>query len=85
MSAQTNEDQIEAATRLHLPYELVSDSQLQFAKELGLPIFEVAEKRLLRRVTLVIKDGIVMKYFYPVFPPERNADDVFSWCEKNAT
>lgn len=84
MSAQTSEDQIEASERLHLPYELISDSELLFANALGLPTFEAAGKRLLKRVTLVIKDGTILKYFYPVFPPERNADDVFSWCEKNA-
>lgn len=84
MSAQTSEDQIEAAERLHLPYELTSDSEFLFSKVLGLPTFEVLGKKLLKRVTLVIKDGVILKYFYPVFPPERNANDVFSWCEKNA-
>ena len=84
MSAQTTEDQIEAAHRLQLPYELLSDSTLLFARTLNLPVFEVAGIRLLKRVTLVAKDGKIRKYFYPVFPPDRNAAEVLSWLRLHA-
>jgi peroxiredoxin len=34
---------------------------------------------LLKRVTLILRDGVVEKAFYPVFPPDRNATDVLAW------
>ena len=34
---------------------------------------------LIRRLTLIATDGTIEKVFYPVFPPERNADDVMAW------
>jgi peroxiredoxin len=79
MSAQSTADQIEAVHRLRLPYELLSDSALLFARRLKLPVFETAGMILLKRVTLVVEDGIIRKYFYPVFPPDRNVDEVLSW------
>lgn len=79
MSAQTAEDQIEAAQRLRLPYELLSDNALLYAQTLRLPVFEVDGMRLLKRVTLIVKNGMVATYFYPVFPPDKNANKVLSW------
>lgn len=84
MSTQTTEDQAEAAQRLQLPYELISDGAFSFAKTLGLPTFEADGKRLLKRVTLIAKDGKIVKYFYPVFPPDRNAGEVLSWLHAHA-
>lgn len=84
MSAQTAEDQIEAVQRLQLPYELLSDNALLFAQTLGLPVFEAGGMRLLKRVTLIVKKGMVAKYFYPVFPPDKNANEVLSWLRVHA-
>ncbi len=79
ISTQTTEYQLEAVERLHLPFELLSDISLMFAQELGLPTFEVEGMRLIKRVTLIAKDGKIAKYFYPVFPPDKNIDDVLAW------
>lgn len=84
MSAQTTEDQLEAAQRLQLPYELLSDITFSFAQTLGLPDFEVGGMRLLKRVTLIAKSGRIEKYFYPVFPPDRNASEVLDWLRVHA-
>jgi peroxiredoxin len=84
LSAQSTEDQKEAAERLKLPYELLSDHQLSFAQALNLPTFEVDGKRLIKRLTLVAKNGMIEKYFYPVFPPDRNAEEVLSWLRIHA-
>lgn len=84
MSTQTTADLIEAVHRLQLPYKLLSDSALLFAGKLNLPVFEIAGLRLLKRVTLVIKDGVIKKFFYPVFPPDRNVDEVLSWLHLHA-
>lgn len=82
ISTQKTEDQLEASERLHLPFELLSDAAFQFAEGLRLPMFEVEGTRLLKRVTLIVKDGKIVKYFYPVFPPDKNIDDVLSWLRE---
>ncbi len=52
---------------------------------LKLPMFEIGGIQLLKRVTLIAKDGKVVKVFYPVFPPDRNAYEVVDWLQSNAT
>lgn len=79
LSAQSNADQREAAQRLHLPFELLSDEGLGFARGLRLPTFEVAAMQLIKRITLICRDGAIEKVFYPVFPPDQNAGDVLAW------
>jgi peroxiredoxin len=79
LSTQTTEYQREAAERLHLPFELLSDSLLQFANALNLPTFEIEGMRLIKRVTLIARNGKIVKYFYPIFPPDRNVADVIEW------
>lgn len=37
----------------------------------------------LTRMALVIRDGRIEKVFYPVFPPDRNAEDVIAWLKEN--
>lgn len=76
LSTQDIEYQREAAQRLHLPFPLLSDSNLELAVAMGLPTFEVEGVRLLKRLTLVIEAAVVRHVFYPVFPPDRNAEDV---------
>jgi peroxiredoxin len=71
--------QREAAERLHLPFPLLSDAQLAFASAMRLPQFDVGSMRLLKRLTLIIRDGVIEHVFYPVFPPDRNADQVLEW------
>ncbi|WP_287279650.1 MULTISPECIES: peroxiredoxin [unclassified Okeania] len=83
LSTQKIEYQIEAAKRLHLPFELLSDSDLNFSQALKLPIFEIEGKQLLKRVTLIAQAGKIIKVFYPVFPPDRNPDDVIDWLRNN--
>lgn len=82
LSAQSSEDQREAAGRLHLPYELLSDEELAFAAALRLPTFEAAGMRLIRRLTLIAREGVVEKVFYPVFPPDGNAGEVVEWLRR---
>lgn len=79
VSAQDTAEQAEAARRLGLPFPLLSDAGLTLAAALGLPTFEVAGMTLLKRLTLVIADGSVEHAFYPVFPPDRHADEVLAW------
>lgn len=79
LSTQDTDYQQEAAERLHLPFLLLSDADLTFTRQLGLPTFEVDDLQLLRRVTLIVHAGDIEHVFYPVFPPDRNAADVIEW------
>jgi peroxiredoxin len=83
MSAQPIAEQAEVAERLHLPYALASDPLLTVAGALKLPTFEVDGMRLYKRITLICDGGLIEKVFYPVFPPNRNAQDVLEWLQAN--
>ena len=79
LSAQSPEDQLEFAERVHLPFPLLSDETLELGRALGLPTFETSGMTLYKRVTLLIREGEIAKVFYPVFPPDRNASEVLAW------
>jgi len=83
LSTQDTAYQREAVERLHLPFELLSDEKLEFAKALRLPTFEVEGMTLIKRLTLVGRDGKIEKVFYPVFPPDRSAEAVIHWLTAN--
>jgi peroxiredoxin len=83
LSTQSSEYQKEAKARLHLPFELLSDSELRFTNALKLPLLLVDNMTLIKRVTLIFKNGKIEKYFYPVFPPDKNIDEVIKWLEIN--
>ncbi|WP_028946476.1 peroxiredoxin [Synechocystis sp. PCC 6714] len=82
LSTQSTNHQLEAKIRLHLPFELLSDHALNFTNMLKLPIFKVEGKHFIKRVTLIIEEGKIIKIFYPVFPPDKSADEVINWLQK---
>ena len=83
LSTQDSEYQQEAVQRLHLPFELLSDCNFALTEALRLPTFTADGMRLIKRVTLVLQDGQIEKVFYPVFPPDRNAEEVIGWLRDN--
>ena len=84
LSTQDTDYQRELADRLHLPFAILSDVELELTGALRLPTFEVAGRRLLRRLTLVITAGAVEHVFYPVFPPDTHAGEVLAWLGEAA-
>jgi len=79
LSTQTTDYQREMAERLHLPFEVLSDADLKFAQALRLPLFTVEGMQLIKRLTLVVRDGTIEHVFYPVFPPDQSASEVMGW------
>lgn len=79
LSTQDPAYQLEAVQRLHLPFPLLSDERLELAAALKLPSFEAGGMTLLKRVTLVVDDGVIARVFYPVFPPDRSASELIDW------
>ena len=84
VSVQPFKYQREAKQRLHLPFELLSDVNLELKQALQLPTFEAEGMELYKRITLIVCDGVIVKIFYPVFPPSNNADEVLKWLQSNA-
>jgi peroxiredoxin len=82
LSTQSTEYQQEAAERLHLPFALLSDENLELVGALDLPTFQAEGMTLVRRLTLIVEDGEIVKVFYPVFPPGRNAEEVIRWLSR---
>lgn len=83
LSTQSNAYQTEMASRLHLPFPVLSDERLEMTRALNLPTMEVAGLTLIRRMALIIDDARITHVFYPVFPPDRNAGDVLAWLKDN--
>jgi peroxiredoxin len=81
LSTQDTAYQQEAATRLHLPFPILSDEHLALTRALKLPTFTAAGMTLLKRMAWVIDDGVITYVFYPVFPPDKSAADVVAWIK----
>jgi peroxiredoxin len=79
LSTQAPAEQREFAEREHIPFALLSDSRLLLADTLRLPTFAVEDTVLYKRLTFVAEAGKIVKAFYPVFPPDRNAAEVLTW------
>ena len=82
LSTQDSAYQREMAARLHLPFPVLSDERLELGRALGLPTFEHAGMTLFRRHTLVIRDAAIEHVFYPVFPSDRDAEQVLAWLRR---
>jgi peroxiredoxin len=79
LSTQDTAYQREFVERLHLPFPVLSDERLALARALDLPTFTTSGMTLLHRLELIIYDGVISKAFYPVFPPDKNAEEVIAW------
>jgi peroxiredoxin len=79
LSSQDRDYQREVVERLALPFAMLSDPTLSLAAALGLPTFEVDGRPLYKRLTLVIRDGVIEHVFYPIFPPDGHAQQVLNW------
>ena len=83
LSTQSTAYERELAERLSLPFPILSDQRLELTEALALPTFEAAGQTLLRRLTLIVRDGHIEHVFYPVFPPDRHASEVLGWLRAN--
>ena len=81
LSTQESSYQQEAANRLNLPFPLLSDASLALANAINLPVMEVDGMTLLKRLAMIIDDGVVTQVFYPIFPPDSNATEVINWLK----
>ena len=79
LSTQHTAYQRELVDRLHLPFAILSDAGLELTRAWRLPTFDAAGETLLKRLTLVLRDGRVEHVWYPVFPPDGHAAEVLRY------
>jgi peroxiredoxin len=84
LSTQDTEYQAEAVQRLHLPFPLLSDAQLDFTRALRLPTFTFAGLELIKRLTMIVRAGRIEEVFYPVFPSDADAERVIAWLTSHS-
>jgi peroxiredoxin len=83
LSAQSLDDQLEFAERSRMSFPIISDEWLDLARDPGLPTFDLEGLTLYKRLALIAERGRIVRVFYPVFPPDRNARDVLDWLRAN--
>ncbi len=81
-SSQTTMYQKEFVSRNHIPFEILSDVELQLTDAIKLPTFTYDGMKLIKRLALVLNNGRIEKVFYPVFPPDKNAETVLNWIKE---
>ena len=84
VSTQTTDYQREFVERNHVPFEILSDSDLALTRALRLPTFEYPTDRggpatLVKRMAWFVDRGRIERIWYPVFPPDKNAEVVVAW------
>ena len=84
VSTQTTAYQREFVERNHVPFDLLSDADLTLTRALRLPTFEfpvpgIGPSTLIRRMAWYLEGGRIAHVWYPVFPPDRNAEVVLAW------
>jgi len=85
-STQTTDYQQEFVDRLHLPFDILSDAKLELLKSLQLPYFTLSELDnvpLIKRLTMIIRDGKIEHVFYPIFPPDKHSQEVITWLKEH--
>lgn len=83
VSTQTTAYQREMVMRLKVPFEVLSDANFALTGALQLPTFVVDGRRLIKRLTLIVRRGRIEQVFYPVFPPDRHAEEVIAWLRQH--
>ena len=83
LSVQSTEYQQEMADRLHLPFPVLSDVDYRLQQALRLPTFVAAGMTLLKRVTLIVNNGVIEAVHYPIFPSDSDPVWVMSYLKNN--
>jgi peroxiredoxin len=76
VSAQSPDDQRAFAARSGIPYLLLSDAGFAFADALGLPRFDTGGVSYLKRLTMIVRNGVIYRVIYPVHPPGSHASEL---------
>jgi len=87
VSTQEMAYQREFVRRNHVPFEMLSDCELALTSAMRLPTFDYPSTRggpptLIKRMAWFVDRGSIERIWYPVFPPDRNAETVVEWVRE---
>ena len=85
LSTQSTTYQQEMATRLHLPYPILSDERLELTRALRLPTFRYGGWTLIKRLSLILRGPVIAHVIYPVFPSNADAPAVVAWLRERVS
>ena len=83
LSTQDTDYQREAAERLHLPFAILSDAELEIHPRDQAADVHRGRHDAAQAHGACLDDGIIGKVFYPVFPPDKNAAEVVAWLREH--
>ena len=83
VSTQLPDYQSEMVNRLHLPFDVLSDSNLNLVNALKLPTMQVSNLTLIKRLTMIVHSSVIRHVNYPVFPPDQEPINVINWLRIN--
>ena len=63
---------------------LLSDINLKFNEKLNIPTFQVENKTMYKRLTLILNESKIIKVFYPVFPPDKHVFEILEWLKNDS-
>ena len=89
VSTQESAYQRAFVERNHVPFEMLSDRDLALTRALRLPTFEYPVEgggptTLIKRMAWFVDRERIERIWYPVFPPDRNAETVVGWLHERA-
>ena len=83
ISTQLIEDLSKISSMRGFSQTIMSDNSLKFKEKLGIPTFQVENKTMYKRLTLILQESKIIKVFYPVFPPDKHIFEILEWLENN--
>lgn len=89
ISTQSPEYQREFAQRMHIPFPILSDHRLRLTRAMRLPSIDMpvevgGPSTLLRRMSWYCVEERIQRVWYPVFPPNEDAQRVLDWLGAHA-
>jgi len=63
---------------------LLSDVNLKFNEKLDIPTFQVENKTMYKRLTLILNESKIIQVFYPIFPPDKHVFEILEWLKNNS-
>jgi len=85
ISTQSIEELSKLSSMRGFSQAILSDNSLKFQEKLDIPTFQVENRTMYKRLTLILRESKIIKVFYPIFPPDKHIFEILEWLENNST
>ena len=85
VSTQPIDELTELSSLRKFSQPILSDNSLKFQEKLNIPTFQVENKTMYKRLTLIVKESKIIKVFYPVFPPDKHIFEILEWLKNDSS